>query len=73
MRSRMDRYRELDNDTERTSRSRRNQELYQNIGTNAKYTNFTDVTNSNTTLIDRNRRDYSTREAYQKQKDYTYF
>ena len=28
MRSRMDRYRELDNDTERTSRSRRNQELY---------------------------------------------
>ena len=73
MRSRMDRYRELDNDTERTSRSRRNQELYQNIGTNAKYTNFTDVTNSNTTLIDRNRRDYSTREAYQKQKDYTSF
>lgn len=73
MRSRMDRYRELDNDTERTSRSRRNQELYQNIGTNAKYTNFTDVTNSNTTLIDRNRRDYSTREAYQKRKEYTSF
>ena len=73
MRSRMDRYRELDNDTERTSRSRRNQELYQNIGTNAKYTNFTDVTNSNTTLIDRNRRDYNTREAYQKRKEYTSF
>ena len=73
MRSRMDRYRELDNDTERTSRSRRNQELYQNIGTNAKYTNFTDVTNSNTTLIDRNRRDYSTREDYQKRKEYTSF
>lgn len=73
MRSRMDRYRELDNETERTSRSRRNQELYQNIGTNAKYTNFTDVTNSNTTLIDRNRRDYSTREDYQKRKEYTSF
>lgn len=73
MRSRMDRYRDLDNDTERTSRSRRNQELYQNIGTNAKYTNFTDVTNSNTTLIDRNRRDYSTREDYQKRKEYTSF
>lgn len=73
MRSRMDRYRELDNDTEKTSRSRRNQELYQNIGTNAKYTNFTDVTNSNTTLIDRNRRDYSTREDYQKRKEYTSF
>lgn len=73
MRSRMDRYRELDNDTERTSRSRRNQELYQNIGTNAKYTNFIDVTNSNTTLIDRKRRDYSTREDYQKRKEYTSF
>lgn len=73
MRSRMDRYRELDNETERTSRSRRNQELYQNIGTNAKYTNFTDVTNSNTTLIDRKRRDYSTREDYQKRKEYTSF
>lgn len=73
MRSRMDRYRELGNDTERTSRSRRNQELYQNIGTNAKYTNFTDVTNSNTTLIDRKRRDYSTREDYQKRKEYTSF
>lgn len=73
MRSRMDRYRELDNETEKTSRSRRNQELYQNIGTNAKYTNFTDVTNSNTTLIDRNRRDYSTREDYQKRKEYTSF
>ena len=73
MRSRMDRYRELDNETERTSRSRRNQELYQNIGTNAKYTNFTDVTNSNTTLIDRKGRDYSTREDYQKRKEYTSF
>lgn len=73
MRSRMDRYRELDNETERTSRSRRNQELYQNIGTNAKYTNFIDVTNSNTTLIDRKRRDYSTREDYQKRKEYTSF
>ena len=33
-------------------RSNKNQELYQNIGTNTKYTNFTDVTNANVFDID---------------------
>lgn len=69
MRSRMDRYKELEGETKKISRSRKNQELYQNIGTNAKYTNFTDVTNSNTTLIDRTRRDYGTREDYHRRKE----
>lgn len=73
MRSRMDRYKELEGETKKISRSRKNQELYQNIGTNAKYTNFTDVTNSNTTLIDRTRRDYGTREDYHRRKEYTTF
>ena len=44
MKSRMDRYRNSDStNKEEYSRSSRNQELYKNIGSNQKYTNFTDV------------------------------
>ena len=43
---RMDRYKDEDT-TEVSRRSSKNQELYQTIGTNTRYTNFTDVTNAN--------------------------
>lgn len=71
MRSRMDRYNQLDHSSDETSRrSSRNQELYQNLGNNTKYTNFTDVTHSNAIEIDRNRQNYRTREGYQQRKEY---
>ena len=42
---RMDRYK--DETPDRPNRYEKNQELYQDIATNTKYTNITDVTNSN--------------------------
>lgn len=69
MPSRMDRYRQEDElDTER--RSRKNQELYENIGKNTKYTNFTDVTNANAFDIGDAKKKYQTREGYHKMKEY---
>lgn len=71
MRSRMDRYNQLDHSTlENSRRSSRNQELYRNLGTNTKYTNFTDVANSNAIEINHSRQDYHTREGYQQRKEY---
>ena len=69
MASRMDRYRNNSSEPELT-RSNKNQELYQNIGTNAKYTNFTDVRDSNTYTINPSDNSY-TRENYQQLKEYT--
>ena len=46
MRSRMERY-EKEEQGQTARRSNKNQELYENIGRNTKYTNFTDVTNAN--------------------------
>lgn len=69
---RMDRYEgeeEVNND--KISRSNKNQELYKNVGSNARYTNFTDVTNTNAydiSNIDRNNR---TRENYKKVREYS--
>ena len=69
MRSRMDRYRqEEEYETER--RSKKNQELYENIGRNTKYTNFTDVTNANAFDIGEAKKNYQTREGYHKMKEY---
>ena len=69
MPSRMDRYRQEDElETER--RSRKNQELYENIGKNTKYTNFTDVTNANAFDIGDAKKKYQTREGYHKMKEY---
>ena len=68
MPSRMDRYRQEDElETER--RSRKNQELYENIGKNTKYTNFTDVTNANAFDIGDAKKKYQTREGYHKMKE----
>lgn len=69
MPSRMDRYIQEDElETER--RSRKNQELYENIGKNTKYTNFTDVTNANAFDIGDAKKKYQTREGYHKMKEY---
>lgn len=67
---RMDRYNEEEN-TNKLSRSDKNKDLYQNIGNNTRYTNFTDVANANAfeiSSVDRNTR---TRENYQKMREYS--
>lgn len=67
---RMDRYNEVEN-TNKLSRFDKNKDLYQNIGNNTRYTNFTDVANANAfeiSSVDRNKR---TRENYQKMREYS--
>ena len=67
---RMDRYK--DEAPDRPNRYEKNQELYQDIATNTKYTNITDVTNSNTFEINgsKNKESYTSRESYQQMKKY---
>lgn len=76
---RMDRYNEIESEEaaeeniNRMTRSNKNKDLYENIGKNTRYTNFTDVTNVNTydiSNVDRNNR---TRENYQKMIEYSNF
>ena len=69
MRSRMDRYKN-ENFLKDYSRSDKNKELYNNLGNNKRYTNFTDVTNSNVFDIDEARKNNRTREGYHKMKEY---
>ncbi len=71
MRSRMDRYNNVTNSNQEiSSRERRNSELYHNIGTNTKYTNFTDVSNTNVISLDDAKKNYRRREGYQTIKEY---
>ena len=71
MRSRMDRYKDLENTNhEEYRRSNKNRELYQNVGTNTKYTNFTDVSRAKAVSLDDAKRNYHTREGYQTIKEY---
>ena len=72
MRSRMERYQQQENQ-ETTRRSSKNQELYQNIGRNTKYTNFTDVTNANAFDLGTAKKNYRTREGYHQMKEYNDF
>lgn len=66
---RMDRYNDEYN--VQTSRANKNQELYQNISSNSKYTNITDVTNANAFEINNtNKSNYRSREDYQQMKKY---
>ena len=65
---RMDRYKDEDT-TEVSRRSNKNQELYQTIGTNTRYTNFTDVSNANAYDISR-QENTSTREGYHRMRQY---
>ena len=72
MRSRMDRYRKLENDSGNStySRSDKNKELYQNLGNNTKYTNFTDVSRVNAVSLEEAKRKSNTREGYHSIKEY---
>lgn len=63
--SRMDRY----NDTNRVKRSEKNQELYQDVSSNPKYTNIAEVTNLNAYEINSNDNNKS-RSSYQQMKKY---
>ena len=65
---RMDRYKD-EGTTEVSRRSSKNQELYQTIGTNTRYTNFTDVCNANAYDISR-QENTSTREGYHRMRQY---
>ena len=71
MRSRMDRYNDIKSSNNQQSRSNKNQALYQNVGTNAKYTNFTDVSKSNAYMYVPSNKNNYTRESYQHMKEYT--
>lgn len=72
MRSRMERYEKQEN-ASTTRRSSKNQELYENIGRNTKYTNFTDVTNANAFDLGTAQKNYRTREGYHQMKEYNDF
>lgn len=65
---RMDRYKDA-SDEVRVSRSDNNKELYESIGSNTKYTSFTDVTNANAIDLS-SKKNYNTREGYHQMKDY---
>lgn len=70
MRSRMERYeKEMQQETSR--RSSKNKELYENIGRNTKYTNFTDVANANAFDLGTAQKNYRTREGYHQMKEYS--
>ncbi len=72
MRSRMERYHQEETTQDiRTSRSDKNQQLYQDLGRNTKYTNFTDVSNANAIDLDAATKSYRTREGYHQIKDYS--
>ena len=65
----MDRYKE-EKDYYQTSRSNKNQDLYQNLGSNVRYANFSDVANANAYELTDAKEKYQTREGYQKYRDY---
>lgn len=71
MRSRMERYHqeEMDSDIQ-VSRSDKNKQLYQDLGKNTKYTNFTDISRVNEIDLDAATKSYRTREGYHQIKDY---
>ncbi len=71
MRSRMERYHQDEEACDVVgSRSDKNQQLYQNLGKNTKYTSFTDVSQVNAVDLDAATKSYRTREGYHKIKDY---
>ncbi len=72
MRSRMERYEKEERSAE-LRRSNKNQELYENIGRNTKYTNFTDVTNANAFDLGTAQKNFRTREGYHQMKEYNTF
>ena len=69
MRSRMERYHNEENQ-DTYSRSDKNQELYDNLGKNTRYTSFSDITSSNVFNIDEAKQNITTRQGYQQMKEY---
>lgn len=67
---RMDRYEEEEN-PKKESRSLKNQELYENIGSNTKYANIADIKNINVQDLSNLNPEENTRENYQRLKDYS--
>lgn len=67
---RMDRYEEEENPG-KESRSIKNKELYENIGSNTKYTNIADIKNINVQDLSNLNPEENTRENYQRLKDYS--
>lgn len=65
---RMDRYKDT-TEEKRASRSDINKELYETIGSNTRYTNFSDVTNANAIDLS-STKNYKTREGYHQMKEY---
>lgn len=65
---RMDRYKDT-SDVPKLTRSDQNQELYDSIGSNTRYTSFSDVTNSNAIDIS-TKKNSNTREGYHQMKEY---
>lgn len=66
----MDRYGNSSLDDVSSSRSKKNRDLYNSVGSNTRYTTFTDVRDANKIELDRNIKNYNTREGYQKVKDF---
>ena len=66
---RMDRYKD-ENSYYQPSRSDKNQDLYQNLGSNVRYANLSDVTNANAYDLTNAKEKYYTREGYQKYREY---
>lgn len=73
MRSRMERYDLGNSGGKNYSRTDKNTSLYKDIGSNSKYTNFTDVSNINAYEINTSNPDYRTREGYHQIKEYNDF
>ena len=72
MRSRMERYQEEQRRKreEPIRRSEKNQELYDTLYTNTKYTEFTDVASHNAVELTALEKNYKTREGYHQLKEY---
>lgn len=71
MRSRMERYHQEEMDQVGISRSDKNKQLYQDLGKNTKYTNFTDISRVNEIDFTAATKSYRTREGYHQIKDYS--
>lgn len=65
---RMDRYK--DEAPNRVNRLEKNQELYQDLANNTKYTNISDITNANAFELGGEKKDTSSRESYQQMLKY---
>ena len=71
--SRMQKYESFEETKRPITRTKRNQELYQDTGTFEKYTTFTDIPKIEAIDLNAAKRNYRTREGYHQMKDYPLF